>query len=234
MTSKLPKIFFMHVPKCGGTTVDRAFTAVYRKNACHLDAPATNRALNAMGGDQDIHAYRHGLLNYFMACGHRYISGHFTFNEIIHRHFHEEYRYVTLLRDPVERFISHYFYNRHHNLGHYPIDQQLDEFLDTPRAEQLGRFYQLFFSCSPSKIDDVAAIRNNIMKFDVIGSLENLDGFRKNIREKFGIGLNFRHYMKNPKSKEEQQRELRADHMKKIRKLCEDDCGLYDWVKSRG
>ena len=88
MTSKLPKIFFMHVPKCGGTTVDRAFTAVYRKNACHLDAPATNRALNAMDNKQDIHAFRHGLLLYFMACGHRYISGHFTFNENIHRHFH--------------------------------------------------------------------------------------------------------------------------------------------------
>jgi hypothetical protein len=232
--NNLPKIFFMHIPKCGGTTVDRAFMTVYKKHACHLDAPASNRALKITGTEKDIHLYRHGLLSYFMSSGQfTYISGHFTFNESIYLEFHDEYQYITFLRDPVVRFISHYFYNKYHNLEDYTINQPLDEFLESPRAEQLGKIYRIFFSSAPSKIDDDASIRDNIMKFDVIACLENIKQFRKQIYEIYGIKLNYKHYMKIPKLKEDQKKELSDNHLKKIKKLCEDDSELYSWILSR-
>jgi hypothetical protein len=43
----------------------------------------------------------------------RCVTGHFLWSEKCYNAFHGDYRFVTLLRNPVDRFVSNYLYGRY-------------------------------------------------------------------------------------------------------------------------
>jgi hypothetical protein len=94
-------ILFMHIPKTAGT----AFREPMMENYKH---------------SQVAYLYPHppgflvsnlGLLPLEQRARFRMIMGHFQYG--IHEFLPQEYAYVTIVRDPVERVISHYHYLRH-------------------------------------------------------------------------------------------------------------------------
>jgi Sulfotransferase family len=94
-------ILFMHIPKTAGT----AFREPMMENYKH---------------SQVAYLYPHppgllvsnlGLLPLEQRARFRMIMGHFQYG--IHEFLPQEYTYVTIVRDPVERVISHYHYLRH-------------------------------------------------------------------------------------------------------------------------
>ena len=86
---------------------------------------------------------REELLLYFMNQRFSCISGHVCFSERAYHNFHDTYKFVTILRDPVQRWISHYFYNAyktHSNLGKIESDD-IATFLESDRARSWGHHY---------------------------------------------------------------------------------------------
>lgn len=93
MGLNLPRIVFLHIPRCGGTTVDNYF---FR----HLGRPKVGRSAVAESAD-DLPADIARI---------RYVTGHFNWS-VAEAMIPGSYSF-TVLREPVERLWSAYFYVR--------------------------------------------------------------------------------------------------------------------------
>jgi len=231
------QIFFLHVPKCGGTSVDAAISEAYGWKPClHLDSVASRRASDAR--QEDLMAYRNSLLPYFMEQeGLRYISGHFVFDSELHSLYGSQWSYVTMLRDPVQKYISQYNYNLHkQDKNHFGIEESLEQFIDSPEGIRLGQDMVQKISGLAVVTDEESSERKNhidqaiqnIEKFHLVGILEDLEHFETGFKENFGVSLRIKKMNINH-SKDKKQLSLAIRN--KIESLCEPDITLYNHVK---
>jgi hypothetical protein len=91
-------ILFMHIPKTAGTAFRQAIIENYKHSQVAYLYPHPPGFLVS-----DL-----GLLPLEQRAKFRFVIGHFQYG--IHDFFPQEYTYVTIVRDPVERVISHYHY----------------------------------------------------------------------------------------------------------------------------
>lgn len=223
----LPRLAFIHTPKCGGTSLDAAITAAYERaghRAIRLDARASLRAAEAAG--DKLHELRSRLLLYDLASKHaRYLSGHYTFTEAaftVSRGWH----FIALLRDPVARWYSAFFYNRYKESDHCARTESLAEYLSTDRAKS-GQTYARQFGSG-----DVERAIENLSRFSVVGTLDNLAALQRDCERVLGIRLEVGHSRMNPRSTAEQQAEITPEIDAHVRALCEPDRYVYDAVRA--
>ena len=87
---------FIHIPKCGGSTLNRILKNEYRKENIHL------KVYDQLAEEN---------LSYeFDSVKKRLIHGHFSYGIHEKMNLNSIPRYFSMLRDPVDRIISHYFY----------------------------------------------------------------------------------------------------------------------------
>ena len=197
------RCFFMHVPKCGGTSVSEALyaTVPMQRRVGVIDANATRRASAVWHAGRDepflyhddlptgteVYAFREQLLLMHMAWDTELIHGHVLFSERAHAHYGKRYRYVTLLREPVERTLSNFLGSSRGGM----IDADLDRYLDNEIFRTHGLSMLRYLSGShPVAIDDERAAleraKSNLARFAVVGFLDDLDGFASRFANTFG------------------------------------------------
>jgi hypothetical protein len=226
------KMFFMHIPKCGGTSVKNALAKGYEhKKIFSLDAHASKYVTDAVPQLKGLDQFRDGLMLYALATDkYNLIMGHSVFNSLMLRNFSKDYGLVSLVREPVSRFCSHYFYNANKESDHFKVNDELDLFLESEVAKKFGKYYVRYFSGVGSK-QTVEKAMDNLKNFDVVGTLENLQGFAVQISDKFKIQIQLRHDNKNPVSDLEMQSRLTSEQLGIIKSLCADDIEIYNEVK---
>lgn len=106
-------IIFLHIPKTGGRSLQSIILKKYRDAEVITDAHEKFGEIAEWSDEhkRNIH----------------YIQGHFIFGA--HKMFPQACKYITLLRDPVERVISHYYYIKRspgHPLNRDVMEQSLD------------------------------------------------------------------------------------------------------------
>ncbi len=154
----------VHVPKCAGTSLRHALIAAYGEDQIYFDYG--DRVLDPTSL---INADRAAFILDFKAKRDSLLGG----KSVAHGHFSiEKYEgivapRVTILRDPIDRLISHYFFwKRLAPHGHRLHDQFLAEqptIAAFARIPGLRRFYT-----------DVFFRGTDMGVFDLIGSTENL------------------------------------------------------------
>jgi len=87
-------LIFLHIPKAAGTTMASILTQQYGKSVSHHTKRQPHQQMQAMPEEQ-----RRQL---------RLIHGHMPFG--IHQYLSQSSTYFTMLRHPVERVISHYYF----------------------------------------------------------------------------------------------------------------------------
>ncbi|MFB6278642.1 MAG: sulfotransferase family 2 domain-containing protein [Salinibacter sp.] len=123
---------FLHIPKTGGTTLASALKwSVYGPGSfCRLETEETLQP-----GEVFEAEYESNL-------SHDVITGHFRYGA--HRHLRGPCRYFTMLREPVRRVVSHYYFHRRRKpssaLSQTPLEQFHES--DHPAAK---RNRQVFF-----------------------------------------------------------------------------------------
>lgn len=182
------RIAYIHLPKCGGTSVNTALLQLYRHwrmvspQAVVQFGEFEARNASAFTGVDDAD-FRRALFAYCITNPKsRLLTGHFRFCAEAYESVSDKWCLITVLRHPVERWLSHYYFNL--NSGtEYNIDLPIEAFLKTDRARALGAIYVDHFS--EGRGDPDTAI-DALKQFDIVGCLENLGRFKTDFKNRFG------------------------------------------------
>lgn len=238
-------VVFHHVPKCGGTSVGRSLRFRYLLSQGTVKPEESFRAFEAFTGRSDREAMlvdvldlREQMMLYLMYEGVRCISLHVRFSQVAYERFKDAYKFVTVLRDPVERFVSHFFWSHGKQNAHARIDQPFEEFVESERARRLGATYVEFFSGLPKEADirsDVAiqAAIENLRRFDVVGSLNDLAGFQLKLHETLGARIKIGHENKGKHSAGQREAAISGAMRKKVEELCAPDIAVWNGTIGR-
>ena len=234
----LHRVCYPHVPKCAGMSVARgisrqAFSMLERRlfPTFSVDPRASFRAAEATSGR--MMEVREEILAYALALGQcRFVTGHVPCRPGLVEEFRGEWHFVTVLRDPVERWISEYVYNTEKNSDWARNDLFLEDYLGSHRARVTTTSFLRYFSNIPDDLPDdpgafVEQAVENLSRFAVVGCVEDMNGFKRAFRDRFGVTLSIpRRNVTPDRSMKDRIRENGAV-MERIRELCAGDSEIY-------
>ncbi len=236
-------VVFVHVPKCGGTSVEETLRKVYRFSHQRIFPMETLMAVRTLSQDDDlasleIEAYkcRKLLMAYALQRRVKCITGHSPFDSKLQTEFAHTYRFVTVLREPVARFSSHYrhFYRSGTTTS---VDMELDEFLETPRALSMGHAYASYFSGLDHSEDLKSAralslTKAALEKLDLVGYLDRMNDFAASLSQMISRPLKIGYLNKISTRANAYGGDITSEQKKKIAKICEPDLEVYDHIRS--
>jgi len=233
-------VIFHHVPKCGGTSVGRALRQRYLLSQTTVLPEESFRAFETFTGRTDrqqmlidVLDLREQMLLYELYRGVQCFSGHVRFSEIAYRQFGSRYSFITILREPVARFISHYFWSHGKPDAHARIDEDFAAFLETDRARRLGATYVEYFCGLPKDVDltaqtSIDAAIANLQRFDVIGQLEDLRPFEAALKAKLGARIRIGHENKMRQATSVRDTTITPELKARAAALCAPDIAVWE------
>lgn len=232
---------FFHMPKCGGTSLSEAMYATIPINQRIgvIDAVATRRAAAIMHFDRDdaqlchedldhgqlVFDLRESLLLQHMAWDTMLIHGHVLWSDKADRHFGEQYKFVTLLRDPVARTISNMRMTQRAGL----VGDDLDAYLEGPVARRHARVY-LRYLAGRNDIDErdvpdaLSKALTRLERFALVGFLDEFNDFASRYQALFGVGLSMPRLNAAPNDHPNLPQSIQA----RLRTLCAPDIEIFE------
>ena len=235
---------FMHMPKCGGTSISEAMyaTVPFGGGVAVIDAVSTRIAAAILAFDsadpmlchedmahgEKVFALREAMMLQHMAWGSRLIHGHVLYSARAEAHFGDRYRMVTLLRDPVQRMLSHYRWAV--DLNEVPAG--LDAYLASPVAVSHAQVYLRYLGgrtvIASDQVDTaLGQAKQRLSRFAIVGFLDDLAGFQRQYAAEFGVPLRIRSYNQGRGAPFSPTPDQRA----RIEALCAPDRAIYDFAR---
>lgn len=238
LLNRYPRIVFVHVPKCAGSSVrDSLYDAVYpgllrsTRAYCEIDVVASVSAGKLLGLDA-MTCRRAVLIHALSDPFSRFVSGHIFADPAMVEQF-SHWRFITVLREPTSRFISAYVFNRYRPFVPSKIECNFEDFLKTDRAYLEGsRMTQYFSGMSARELKErpdagIAAALQNLDRFLSVGFVDDLRNWERRISGALGRRVRIQHRNSSPKPdlrvELEQSPELRG----RVEELCAIDREFY-------
>jgi hypothetical protein len=235
-------IVFHHVPKCGGTSVGRSLRKAYLLSQGTVTPEESFHAFCAVRDEKvspeladGVFEFREMMLLYLLYSDVRCISAHIPFSTTAHGRFGDRYRFATILREPVDRFISHFLWSHNRPEGHAHIKEDLPEFVLTERAQAMGATYARYFcgaalSAKSVMAEGVARAVANLRKLDYVGFLDDMPAFESQLR--LATGKRIRIGRENVGRQKEMHRRIReSDLLRTISDLCAPDREIWQAIQ---
>ncbi|MGC8720669.1 MAG: Wzt carbohydrate-binding domain-containing protein [Thermodesulforhabdaceae bacterium] len=221
------KLFFDHIPKTAGTSLQQFFVEAFGKE----------KVTEALKGLK----HQHALSVY---ANRQVITGHFYFT--CEESLPEGYLWATVLRDPRERTLSEYFYivNDVPDRGGGPIERRIksmsleealhdSEFCDRIRNYQSVHFAS-FFHSTPWQLDRAEFLRlakKGLEQYHLVGITERLEEFVEVLKKVFNIPEEIRLKRYNVTSRRERFSDLPSSLQARILELVDVDMELWQYAE---
>lgn len=241
------KLIFVHVPKCGGRSledaikkginiqdVNKEYVRIDSKRSAKMSSilyktDYTNGDIN----DYDILNFSQEYLVYSLSNNNiKFISGHCPFNNITFEAFKHQYKYVTVLRDPVKKWFSNFNFRKYRESDHWKIDEDIHEYLKTDRGRYHGYDYAKYYGGirkdnNYHSREVIENAKNNLHLFSAVGILENMIDLKGKFKNTFNINLNIQ-----SKNVTQKSNEYKHDQqiIKQIEEICSTDMEIYNYA----
>jgi len=212
LAARGPKVAFIHIPKCGGSSLKNALGRkldplsryTFKYEQAHESARLTSNKTFLNTNVVDDFEQLKFLLCYHLNGDYRFVHGHFPVTDKILQHYIVRYQFVTMMRDPQDRWKSNYLFNKglpdpdSRRLPSKNFDGTLeDEFshvIESGMGLLMGTTTTAFLS-GRYPVDQHDAITlgeqatKNLTLFSAVGKLENLDAFSQQLTHVTGKTL---------------------------------------------
>lgn len=237
-------LVFHHIPKCGGVSISSAMHAAYAPWLVrNIGASGTVKAVQILrpgaGEDgnfcwQEIHGLRTRLLAMYLAEGARCVSGHVQFSPAIKERFGDTHRFVTVLRDPLDRFVSQFLYSTQTSRSYDRRDMEWSQAGLASAGPRWGRTMARFLAGADEadEIGDrelVARAKRSLHALDIIGFLDDLPAFADAVHESTGARLAIGRENRSPAQRTEELHQHPL--MEQVREYCAVDCEIYEFAR---
>ena len=157
------RMFFLHMPNCAGSSISNAIVKYYislniKNDKGIISVPAeaavnVRKLLNEekspevlVSSNCSVRIAEHLLLYFMSQKNVKFVAGHVPFSEIAYRSFHQQFSFITIIRDPVKRWLSEYMLNRFKKSMHNKeaANMDIDVYIDSKVGKAQGRQYVLF------------------------------------------------------------------------------------------
>jgi len=236
------RVVYHHVPKCGGTSVARSLRLRYFLSQTSINAASTVETMKQLyPGDSKAEHYRRlrdfreSLLLYYLYSDVRWVNGHVRYSETAYRLFSGSYKFITVLREPVSRYLSNYkeCYKKNSYAG---TDLDLEDYMDTFEGRMQGCMYSEYFSGLPADADfrseaAVNAAKQNLQKLDLVGFTHEMRDFAGKSGKLLGVHISIGHENVGRNKTDTASSAIKESTIDSIRALCKTDIEIYDFIR---
>jgi hypothetical protein len=174
----LPCLAFVHIPKCAGQSIQQRLAAYYGEAAClRVGDPRFGADIRA---DQTPDAWREVLHN------RRVVYGHYdwpSLKHVITQTGHPGFKPISLVREPLERAISEYWYIRG-----YPEHPKWTLCQEVEISEYLGEHHAHNCQCRLLSGTDHFSETKAVIEqdFEAIAPVDEIDAFAQRLASALG------------------------------------------------
>ncbi len=236
---------FLHLPKCGGTSLSEALyaTVPIHKRVGVVDAISTRRAASILEfgvddvwkchddleyGDRTFDL-RERILITHCCWGSQLVHGHVLMSDRIRKHCHGHYKFLTIMRDPIARTISNYRMAVTAGIANPDPDIWLDSQIARAHSTTYLRYLSGFHTVAPEQ--EAACLERALSAlelFSLIGFLDDIATFARKFEQIFGANLTLHKYNKAKGAKVR----LSDTQMERLHDMCAADRTIYEHARN--
>ncbi len=226
------RILFDHIPKCAGTSLSMYLEAHYPKRQIFSTVGASPR--------ESVKLFK-GLPEE-QRLGYRLVKGHLA-NDLL-GYAHPDCLKVTVLREPVDRIVSHYYYAKRKS-DHYlhsqihELKMSLEDYATSGLGDELRNWYTVHFAgVSPDEAElrpeesIVKAYEVLMDRYELVGLLENFGTFVDELRRRANLRLAYQGIKSNVTKERPRIENSPPSAIRKIEELNYLDIELYKRIRA--